>query len=504
MTMGRASWSTFGRLSRIGSGVLVLFMLTTGHVGNPDTVQDGQAGPFRVRVIVRAPTVIPQQAEVIVRVLDGAPVRRITASARFWDAGEKGAPPPDEAQRVPGDSALWTVRLWLMRQGSYAITVHAEGDAGNGSLLVPLTATAVVIKPMTPGLGVLLAVLVTFLALSLTSIVAAGVREASLEGGEAPTALHRAAAVRARLVTGGIVLSALVGVGFWWRDVDRQHRAFLFRPSPMTVTTQVTSAATTLRVSFKANVPRRRAKILTRPDEGSEDGAPPDRTEPLIPDHGKLMHLFVVRADNGFLAHLHPVRNDSGYFETNLPPLAPGPYLLFADVLQQSGFTQTLVARDSLQVTTASWVPTDPDDAIDDPTHAAWPAGLRIESNNDSTTLVAGRDVTLAFTVRDASGLVAQLDPYLGMAGHAVIVRAGGDVFAHVHPSGTTSMAAQQALSLSAQDTGHAMPEVTFPGVLHFPFVFPKAGAYRVWVQFRAAGGIRTVPFDLTIQERAP
>ncbi|GJG88189.1 hypothetical protein tb265_33700 [Gemmatimonadetes bacterium T265] len=84
----------------------------------------------------------------------------------------------------------------------------------------------------------------------------------------------------------------------------------------------------------------------------------------------------------------------------------------------------------------------------------------------------------------------------------------------HLHPSGTVSMAAQDrlvrrergdtALHGADQPVGaDAMPGMTpgapdrYPGALSFPFAFPAPGAYRVWVQARVAGHVRTAAFDV-------
>jgi len=47
--------------------------LSLAHVGSPDVIFDGKAGPYEVRVIVRVPSVVPGLAEVDVRVLHGDP-----------------------------------------------------------------------------------------------------------------------------------------------------------------------------------------------------------------------------------------------------------------------------------------------------------------------------------------------------------------------------------------------------------------------------------------------
>ena len=103
----------------------------------------------------------------------------------------------------------------------------------------------------------------------------------------------------------------------------------------------------------------------------------------------------------------------------------------------------------------------------------------------------------------------------MGMAGHAMVMRDDGSVFVHLHPMGTISMAAQQRLlRREAGDTalhGEAQPDDTsahaghlqpasYPGTVGFPFAFPKPGRYRVWVQVRLAGQVRTAAFDASVR----
>jgi hypothetical protein len=64
----------------------------------------------------------------------------------------------------------------------------------------------------------------------------------------------------------------------------------------------------------------------------------------LIPDHGKLMHTFLIRTPGlDAFAHIHPERKDSITFESYLPQLPAGKYLVYSDFVRYSGFAETIV-----------------------------------------------------------------------------------------------------------------------------------------------------------------
>jgi hypothetical protein len=125
---------------------------------------------------------------------------------------------------------------------------------------------------------------------------------------------------------------------------------------------------------------------------------------------------------------------------------------------------------------------------------------------------VVGRPGALRFALRTATGDSVRVEPYLGMAGHAIVVRRDGGVFIHLHPNGTGTLASELAFTLRDRgDTtpdGHlrlgdaAMPMATEQtlGELSFPYAFPSAGAYRVWVQFRVRGRVRTAAWDVDVR----
>jgi hypothetical protein len=134
---------------------------------------------------------------------------------------------------------------------------------------------------------------------------------------------------------------------------------------------------------------------------------------------------------------------------------------------------------------------------------------------NGPETVVANRPGVLRIGVSDRKGGPVSIEPYLGMSGHAVVVREDGKVFIHLHPSGTSSMASSEAFLLRDRgDTtadgrlrldSSSMSHQAAPQQLRqidFPYAFPSAGRYRVYVQVRAQGEVHTTAFDVRVADR--
>ena len=144
----------------------------------------------------------------------------------------------------------------------------------------------------------------------------------------------------------------------------------------------------------------------------------------------------------------------------------------------------------------------------------------------DPGALASNRLLWFRFRVEDAAGKpVTDLEPYMGMAGHAEFVASDFSVFAHVHPDGSVSMAAlalagansdaggdQSAAAPSSampgmmDMPGMSMPSMTsanstgpMPAEVSFPYGFPKAGLYRVFVQVKRKGKVETGVFDAKV-----
>ncbi|MFY9824824.1 MAG: hypothetical protein WAM82_25825 [Thermoanaerobaculia bacterium] len=492
-----------GWLSR-SLAVLVLLLAAApagAHVGSPNVFYDGTAGPYPLRVIVRPPLVIPGLAEVTVK-LGEAKASAVTVQPIQWKAGLRGAPPPDVAVPVPGAPGVWSAQLWLMVGSSYGVRVHVQGPAGTGEVLVPVTAVPSQVLGMKKGMGAVLAALGLFLFAGAVTLVVAGARESSLPPGEVPDARRRR---KARVMGGvfAILLALALWQGrVWWNSVDAQVRNNLYKPFHI-------RTAVTLETG-------RPVLDLAIADERR------DQWSPLMPDHGKLMHLFLLREPGlDTFAHLHPMQQqDEGDFKVALPPLPAGRYRLYADVVHESGFPQTLVDTVTIPESgvgsqAATLISPDPDDSwhAAEPLAARTSPGPKIATLGDGETmlwnqepLVANRETTLRFEARDAEGHPLPLKPYMGMLSHAVITRDDGKVFIHLHPMGTISMAAQESFE---KKTGMAevpaMDHASMPGmnqapsVLSFPYEFPQPGRYRLWVQVKSGGQVRTGVFDAEV-----
>ena len=136
--------------------------------------------------------------------------------------------------------------------------------------------------------------------------------------------------------------------------------------------------------------------------------------------------------------------------------------------------------------------------------------------------LSENQDTSLRFKLLSPDNQPALLEPYLGMLGHAVVRRLDGAVFAHIHPVGTFSMAAQEFFAngkagkrrtLSGEPGPTRGDQQPSAGEFHnnhtnsvgtakevsFPYSFPKSGLYRIWVQTKSEDKILTGVFDATV-----
>ena len=458
------------------------------HVGSPDAVQDGQAGPYHLLVTIRPPEVIPGIAQVEIRALDDDVTRVSVVPLPLRGPGVNSPPVADLARPRSDDPRVYDSAIWLMQTGAWQIRVTAEGARGAGALAVPIPALARTVRPMPGFLALLLLALLALLVAGAIAIMGAGLRESDLAPGALPDDRRVARGRTAMAVTAAILALAIVGGRRWWNGEAGLYRRLIYKPMQVSVI-QPSSGGLELTLSDPGWLRWR-------------------HTDDLIPDHGHLMHLFLVRTPGlDAIAHLHPRRTGEATFAQATPPLPAGPYRLFGDIVHQTGLDETVTA--ALDLTGTAGAPFDPDDAS-----ATIPAAATVVAPSftfgdgsgrlrwlDARAPRAGETVSLAFEVEGPDGRpAAGLQPYMGMAGHAMIVARDFTVFAHVHPTGSVPMAALSLVEgAGVVDHAHHLG-MTFAPRVRFPVVFPHAGEYRLFVQIKPNERVETAAFDLTVR----
>jgi hypothetical protein len=407
---------------------------------------------------------------------------------------------------VPGDPALYAAEIWFMTASSYQMAVDVAGPEGHGTAIVPVMALATATRTMPPGLGAVLAVLGLVLTAGLLTLVGSAVRESVLPPGVEPDGARRRRSRWAMAITAVVAVLLLWGGSAWWTAEADGYATFVrYRPFDTTAALTRRAGAPTLTLSI-------RDARWTAAVETGRDGrrTVATRYNALLPDHGKLMHLFLV-AEDGLktFAHLHPVARtpDTLDFDATLPPVPAGRYRVYGDIVHESGYAQTLVsAVDVDDQPAATSAPSDADDSwltgspgAPASRTAAESDGATIVWESDAAPVAVGADQTLSFSVRDGSGTVLAVEPYMGMAAHVIVASHDHEVFAHLHPAGSVSIAALEkfAGTGAGRHDGHA---ATVDSRVAVPYAFPRAGRYRRWVQVKRAGRVETGAFDVDVR----
>ncbi len=487
--------------------VLVARVSMSAHVGSPDVFFEGDAGPYHLFVTVRVPQVIPGIAEIQVRSASNDVEKIEIVPMRLSGAGSNFPPTPDVADRSKQDPQFFTGNLWLMEFGALKVRVSAEGNKGKGELAVPVPAFAQRTLPMERSLGGLLAFLMLFLAVGMVFIAGAAAREGNLEPGVTPSPARARRARVVMVITAVMVIGIIyLGKAWWGAEASNYKRGVNFFKPP--------EAETQLENGNRLVIRGRGQDPAWSKEVNMEE---------VIPDHNHLMHLFLLSTPGmERMWHLHPERGDAGSFVDDLPDMPAGRYEVFADVVDKAGFPWTLVGQvdlpqingKTLAGDDSTWSGTPLTIPTGDAAVAQLADGGRLIWEMGSAPLVANAAMVFKFRLEDKDGNPAKdMEPYMGMAGHAEFVSSDMSVFAHIHPAGSASMAALElanagpaagaaAVDATMSSGGMAMPMASGPlePEVSFPYGFPKAGEYRIFVQVKRAGQVETGVFDAHVK----
>jgi hypothetical protein len=463
----------------------------SAHVGGKDIFEQLQAGPYKLYITIRPPIVIPGVAAIEVRTI-GTPVEGIDATpVPITGEASKHPPTSDTLVRSKADPNFYTATIWLMAQGSWEVKLRVHGNGGQNTVAVPVPASAITTLKMQRGVAILLTTLGAFLVAGLAGIVGASVRESRLAPDAIPTPTLRSRAVLATVLSLGLIGLLLWRADLWWNVEAAAASMKLYRPLTMQPVLRGDS------LQLKVGVP--------------VNGGPAQSNRDFIPDHGKMMHLYAIREPQmDAVFHLHPTLVGSE-FDLQLPKMPSGRYTLYGDVVHANGFPETLVTRLDVPADLPG-MPLAADDAEGEP--AALSQGLlgnRYRLPDGYTmvwdappSLVANTAYSLHFRLLDPNGAdPTDMQLYLGMTGHAAFVKADDTAFAHVHPDGSAAMA---SMMLANGDSGTSMAGMNMPGMepvsnaVDFPYGFPSAGGYRVFVQMKHGATVETGVFDTNVR----
>jgi len=193
--------------------------------------------------------------------------------------------------------------------------------------------------------------------------------------------------------------------------------------------------------------------------------------------HERVFHLFVVGRDLDYFAHVHPVLRRDGALDVDIAVPRPGAYQLIADFLPEGGGPQ-LVQRAFVTAGFTGLLGTVP--AIAQDLGDKTDGNLRVHLTPPDPR--ARREQLLTFELRDpiTGAPIEDLEPFLGAAGHLLVVSDDFGAVFHSHPVAAVS-----------SDRG---PTIVFQ------LLFPQAGMYRLWAQFQRAGRVATTSFSVNVQ----
>ncbi|MEV7397909.1 hypothetical protein [Aeromicrobium sp. NPDC092404] len=186
--------------------------------------------------------------------------------------------------------------------------------------------------------------------------------------------------------------------------------------------------------------------------------------------HDKRLHFIVAKRDLSGFQHVHPTMDEQGTWTAELA-LDAGQWRTFADFDPAGKDAQLTLGAD---LTVAG-----------DVTPKRLPAPSTESTVGDYTVTLdgaaeVGASSKLTLKVARQGTPVTDLQPYLAAYGHLVALREGDLAYLHVHPDGEPG-----------DGTTKAGPGITF----HTDF--PSAGRYRLYLDFKHEGVVRTAEFTV-------
>ncbi len=187
--------------------------------------------------------------------------------------------------------------------------------------------------------------------------------------------------------------------------------------------------------------------------------------------HEKKLHLLSYDPALKEFQHVHP-EFDGAHWVVAMNFSVDGKYWVWVQgELTQGDHEFTAHARLDISGGKPAWMV----QPITKDIRTAADGNSRVTLSNN--VIKAGSMAMLNVTISRDDGTVPVITPYLGAFAHAILVPNSGDNLIHVHPMAGS---------------------VPYRGMLHT--TFPKAGGYRLWLQFIDGGVLRTTSLAVTVK----
>jgi hypothetical protein len=176
------------------------------------------------------------------------------------------------------------------------------------------------------------------------------------------------------------------------------------------------------------------------------------------PEQTKLMHFYLVRSDLAGFQHVHPTMAADGTWTAPLDTAQPGNYRVY---------TQFVVKGTDEVLSQSVTVPgPDTNAALAAPAATTAVDGYTLTVGGDK--IMAGMTHKLTVDITKDGRPVTDLQPYLDTDAHLTAFHAADLAFAHLHPQGKDG------------------------STLTFEAMLPKAGDWRLFIQFQTGGVLHT------------
>ena len=223
-------------------------------------------------------------------------------------------------------------------------------------------------------------------------------------------------------------------------------------------------------------------------------------------EHAKLMHVIGVRSDMNEFLHIHPdTTSSAGILSVNYTFGKPGLYKLWSEI--KTGGINHSFGHPEISVQ---------GDGEKEKKQVSFARNIVIDNYQVSLIMdepvARGHEHDLTFDIHTLTGKEVDTENYLDAKMHLTVIKDDWKQFIHTHP-GSGGVGHGHTLNFikeaRANGGGHEEDSDVIHGI-NFRVVFPEAGLYKAFAQFRPQGSdlpqdeALTVAFWIEVKEKAP